>query len=473
MMHCSRRTFLGTAAATALLPGIHARGSNDDVRVAVIGIRGKGAQHIEMFSKVPGVRVVALCDPDRAVLDARGEKFGISAGQRHTDLRRVLDSHEIDAVVIATPNHWHALATIWACQAGKDVYVEKPCSYDLWEGRQMIAAARKYDRIVQVGTQRRSDQGLRAGFQAIRDGELGKILRTRLVIFRRRQSIGRVAPHQPPSSVDYNLWAGPAPMSPITRAEFHYDWHWFWETGNGELGNNGPHVLDLARWVNGYDKLPPRVLSFGGRYGWDDAGQTPNTHVAFYDYQPAPILIEIRNLPENSGSRTSDHYKGTREGIVVECEHGYYVGLDGGAFYDNEGKRIRPIDGDGGRHHPATFIQAVRSHRVEDLTCDIAEGHLSTALCHVGNISYQVGRTVSPVEARQRVQSDGLALEALDRMAGHLQANGVELDAHKLTLGPALAIDTATEQFTGDYAEAANALRRRVYRDPFVVPEQV
>ncbi|MDH3582992.1 MAG: Gfo/Idh/MocA family oxidoreductase, partial [Phycisphaerae bacterium] len=253
----SRRSFLRSSglagSALALGPARRVLGANSDIRVAVLGVRGKGNQHITNFSKLPGVRVTAICDPDQTVLEQRRAGHDRLKLSTHADLRRVLDDRNIDAVVVATPNHWHALATIWACQAGKDVYCEKPCSHTIEEGRRMIAAARHHGRMVQVGTQRRSDAGLAEAFAEIRRGKLGPIRRTRVIHYSRRQSIGSVDGPQPvPASIDYNLWAGPAPMSPILRRQFHYDWHWFWETGDGELGNNGPHELDLCRWVAGY-----------------------------------------------------------------------------------------------------------------------------------------------------------------------------------------------------------------------------
>lgn len=480
MKSMTRRTFMAhTGQSSALLAGslmlgpcrlVRAQEANDTVRVAIIGVGGKGTQHISNFSKVPGVKVVVVCDADRAHTASAAAKHEALKLETETDLRRVLDRKDIDAVCIATPNHWHALATVWACEAGKDVYVEKPVAHDIWQGQQMIVAARKHDRIVQAGTQRRSDPGWKQAIDTIRRGEFGRVLRVRVPFYSLRQSIGHVdAPQAPPASVDYNLWAGPAPMSPIMRQRFHYDWHWFWETGNGELGNNGPHILDLARWVIGANELPPRVISAGGRYGWDDNGQTPNTHVVYYDYQPAPILIEIRNLPKKTGERASDVYQQMRAGVIIECEGATYRGLEGGAFYDAKGERIRKIDGDGGRDHPANFIAAVRSRKRSDLNCEIAEGYLSTVLCLIGNISHRVGAAATPEACKA---TNALLGESVDRMVTHLHANDVDLAANPLTLGAALQIDPKAQRFVNTpEAESANALLRKPCRAPFTFPQ--
>ena len=328
MSALSRRQFLKRSTTAALVlasPRIAfsadatsaARGPNDVIRVAVIGlgattavggVGGRGHQLIPRFREVPGVRIVALCDVDQAFLDREVQPFKDrgEAVATHVDLRRVLDDKTIDAVVIATPNHWHALATVWACQAGKDVYVEKPFSHDIWEGRQMVAAARKYGRMVQVGTQNRSSPLLRQVFDDLRRGELGAIRLAHALVYRARDGIGKVnAPTPVPATVDYDLWCGPAPKTPLLRKQLHYEWHWFWATGNGEMGNNGPHVIDLCRWALGQDQPPPRAISIGGRFAFNDGGETANTHIALLDYQPAPLLCEIRNV--RAGTRPRRH----------------------------------------------------------------------------------------------------------------------------------------------------------------------
>ena len=309
--------------------------TSSEIRIAVVGlgginivggVGGRGRQLIKNFLKVPGVKIAALCDVDKAILDD-GAKLFKDRGEAvatHVDFRRVLDDKSIDAVVLATPNHWHALGTIWACQAGKDVYVEKPFSYNIWEGRQMVAAARKYKRIVQVGTQRRSSTVLPVAFDYLRSGQLGPIRFAHALVFRARTSIGKVsAPTPVPETVDYDLWCGPAPKTPLMRKQLHYEWHWVWPTGNGEMGNNGVHMTDICRWGLGLNQPPPRAMSIGGRFAFDDAGETPNTQVAIFDYQPAPIICEIRNVSKNTEPKapsTLGKFRGSASGIVIVCK---------------------------------------------------------------------------------------------------------------------------------------------------------
>ncbi|MFT7510906.1 MAG: putative dehydrogenase [Candidatus Omnitrophota bacterium] len=471
-MKTTRRALLKSTAAMAASTAVPnlSRGAspNETVRVAIIGVRGKGRQHMQMFKAMAGVQVVALCDPDRQILAERAKELDDPKAKLHTDLRRVMDDPEIDAVVIATPNHWHALATVWACQAGKDVYVEKPVSYTIHESQQMIAAARKYGRIIQSGTQRRSDSALAEAFTAIRDGELGKIKQIRGCYYNVRNSIGKVDRAQAiPAHIDYDLWCGPAPRTPLMRKNLHYDWHWVWATGNGELGNNGPHVLDLARWAAGYETLAPGVASIGGRFGWNDDGETPNTHLIYYDYQPAPIIMEIRNLPMKKGMRTADNDKGIRIGLVIECEGGYFAGMDGGHLYDRDGKKIRQVVGDGGRSHQANFIAAVRSRKATDLNAEIAVGHLSCGLCHQGNIAHHLGEESTLANTQVR----GGQAAGFERMAAHLDANEIDPLSATVRVGPALKFDTKAERFQDN--EKANALLSRSYRAPFSLPDRI
>jgi len=315
-----------------------AKGPNDIIRLAVVGlgateavggVGGRGHQLIPRIREVPGVKITALCDVDQAILDRESRPFKDrgEAVTTHVDLRRVLDDKTIDAVVIALPNHWHALATVWACQAGKDVYVEKPFSYNLWEGRQMVAAARKYGRMVQLGTQSRSSTLLRQAFDYLRSGQVGAIRYAHAVIYRARDGIGTVsAPTPVPATVDYDLWCGPAPKGPLMRRQLHYEWHWFWATGNGEMGNNGVHDIDICRWALGQNQPAPRAISIGGRLGFNDCGETANTHIALFDYHPAPIICEIRNLRVAPGADAMGRFKNRNKGVIIECEGGYFAG---------------------------------------------------------------------------------------------------------------------------------------------------
>jgi predicted dehydrogenase len=476
MGRTTRREFIkGSIAAgvTLAVPFSRVRGANDDIRVAVVGIRNQGRNHINWFRNIPGVRVVAICDADKSFLDREEKKFKERNEKvdTYTDYRKLLEDKNIDAIITATPNHWHALVTIWGCQAGKDVYVEKPVSHNIREGRKMVEAARKYKRIVQGGTQRRSDEGLQEAIEYIQQGNLGKIVIVYGIVYVRRGSIGKVDGPQPiPESVDYNLWCGSAPKAPLMRKSLHYDWHWVWLTGNGDLGNNGIHFTDICQWFLNKSSLPRRAMSIGGRFGYIDDGETPNTQIVYLDYKPAPIIFEVRGLSRAKGDSAMDDFRGTRAGVVVQCEDGYFVG---GWAYDNNGKKIKQFKITGGSGHHANFIKAVRSRKVSDLNADIAEGHLSSALCHIGNISYRLGKETSRDKIMEAIKGNKEMVDSFERFQEHLLANGVDFKTTPRIVGPWLEIDTDNEKFIGDFHEEANKLLRRQYREPFVVPEQV
>jgi predicted dehydrogenase len=453
--------------------------ANDDIRCAVVGFNGRGKNHIAALSQMKGVRLVALCDVDSAVLGK--ELHRASAGgakvEGYTDIRKLLENKDIDAVTFATPHHWHALGAIWAAQAGKDVYVEKPASHDIWEGRKMIEAARKYNRVMQVGTQCRSSVGLQEAIAWLREGQLGKIIRARGLCYKRRESIGKTTGPQPvPETVNYDLWCGPAPLSPPRRnskknGAVHYDWHWFWEYGNGDLGNQGIHQMDIARWALGEPEISPRVISVGGRLGYDDDGMTPNTQIVFHDYKTAPLIFEVRGLPAASNSTKMDEYRGASIGVVVNCEGGSIVipSYTKAIVYDTDGKEIKTYEAGG--NHFENFIQAVRSRKPADLHADIAEGHISAALVHAGNISYRLGRPLSPEAIRDAAKGNSDLTESLGRMEEHLGANQVDLHQTPLRLGEVLKMNPKTERFTN--SRKANQLLTREYRKPFIVPDKV
>ncbi|NUM77374.1 Gfo/Idh/MocA family oxidoreductase [candidate division KSB1 bacterium] len=453
-------------------------GANNDIRVAVVGHRIKGADHIDVFRNLPGVRVAALCEVDDELLARESQKFKDrnETVKTYRDVRRLLDDKEIDAVVIATPNHWHALMGIWACQAGKDVYVEKPVSHNIWEGRQLVEAARKYQRIVQSGMQNRSDVGFAEAAAYLQAGNLGKVLWAHSVWYGERQSIGRVDQPQPiPANIDYNLWTGPAPLTPLMRKQLHYDWHWFWETGSGEMGNWGPHQIDDCRFAMNLAGLPRRVMSFGGRFVFDDNAETPNTHIAILDYAAAPVIIEIRNLPAAAGQRMMDHLRGVRVGNIIQCEHGYFAGGRGGGWaYDNNGNKLKQFAGDGGGTHQANFIAAMRSRKPDELRAEILKGHISSLLCHVANISYRVGKGALPEQMQEEIFPHAQTQETLERYCEHLLRNGVDLQRQLTVWGPWLQLDARKERFIGEFSSAANKfVTRRKYRKPFVVPKKV
>lgn len=456
-------------------------GANDAVRVAIIGLHSQGHHHIQMYKEVPGVRIAALCDVDENILDREIKALASEniKVERYFDIRRLLENKDIDAVSIATPNNWHSLMTIWACQAGKDVYVEKPISHEVWEGRKAVEAARKYNRIVQAGTQSRSDTALHEVAAYLQGGQLGKILRARGFCYKRRASIGKVPGPQPiPSGVHYDLWCGPAALQPLMRKELHYDWHWVWATGNGDIGNQGIHEMDMCRWMLGEKGLPPRVFSIGGRFGYDDAGETANTQIAVLDYPAAPLIFEVRGLPEKAGMENMSHYRGVRIGIVVDCENGSFVGGAGGGWiYDRDNKRVKQFSSTGGDDHVANFIRTVRSRNNSELRADILEGHLSSALCHLANISHRLGTQFPQAEIQEKVKNRADVSDALARFTEHLSANSVDMAQIKPVLGAALELNPAEEKFVSgceyDLGSWANQLLTRTYRQPFVVPEKV
>jgi predicted dehydrogenase len=479
MKKMNRRSFLATAATGAAAMSLPARswgqvlGSADDVRVAVVGFGGRGQSHIDGFSKLKGVRLAALCDVDTTILEKEQQKWKDKGEEvkGYTDIRKLLDSKEVDAISIATPNHWHSLATIWAIQAGKDVYVEKPISHNVWEGRKVVEAARKHGKIVQAGTQSRSSSGLAECIAWLREGNLGKINLVRGLCYKSRPSIGKVDGPQPvPPGVDYDLWCGPAPVKPIMRKQFHYDWHWIWDTGNGDLGNQGIHQMDISRWVLGYNELSPRVFSVGGRLGYDDDGQTPNTQIVFHDY-PTPLIFEVRGLPSQPGEKKMDNIHGSSVGVIVYCEGGYVVigSYTSATAFDKDGMEVKKFQGSSNHFH--NFIDAVRSRKHTDLKADILEGHLSSALCHTGNISYLLGKKAGPDEIKSTIKSSKDLTEAFGRMEEHLGRNNVDLTMTKATLGVFLKMDPKTERFTGN--RKANQLLTRDYRKPYVVPDKV
>jgi len=455
----SRRRFLGIAGGTAAATftarsWAQVPGANSDLRAGVIGAGGRGTSHLGAFSNMKGVRLVAKCDVDPQV-DAE-----------YRDPRKLLDSKDIDVISIATPNHWHALASIWAIQTGRDVYVEKPVSHNVSEGRRIVEFARQHGKIVQTGTQcRASRTGIAEAVKWVQEGNLGKITVSRGLCYKRRDSIGKTDGPQPiPEGIDYDVWCGPAAKLPLRRTRLKYDWHWVWNTGNGDLGNQGIHQMDICRWFLGENALAPKVLSFGGRLGYEDDGETPNTQVVYQAYAKAPLLFEVRGLP------TGPHM-GAGVGCVIHCEGGHVVvpNYESAIAYDKEGKEIKKWSG--AESHFQNFIDAVRSRKSTDLYADILEGHLSSALCHTGNISYQLGQKKPREELEAALKADTTLTESYGRMAEHLAANKVDLTATPATLGMALTMDPATETFPGN--DAANALLTRVPRAPYAVPEKV
>ncbi len=439
---------------------------NERLSVAVVGVNGRGGSHLAAFAGRKDTQVTYVCDVDSKVGNRRVEEVakrqGGQAPKWEADIRKVLDDPSVDIVTVATPNHWHSLAAIWAMQAGKDVYLEKPVSHNVSEGRRVVEAARKYNKICQTGTQSRSNQGMIDAITFIREEQLGKCRVARGLCYKPRRSIGAAGNFQPPKEVDYNLWTGPAPMLPITRERFHYDWHWQWAYGNGDLGNQGIHQMDLGRWGLGVSELSNNVISYGGRLGYEDAGETANTQVIAHDYGDRSLVFEVRGL------KTKD-YKGAKVGVIFECEDGYMViaSYSAGVVFDKDGKKVREFTGGG--DHFGNFITAVRSRKVKDLNADIEEGHLSSALCHTGNISYRLGKSVplaTALATMEAVKTADNVKETFERTLAHLHDN--HINASSLRVGNLLAFNPKSETFIDN--DAANAMLTRAYRKPFVVP---
>jgi predicted dehydrogenase len=473
-LNASRRDFLritGAGVATTALTATASSyasilGANDRVRVAVCGVRGRGNDHIHGFSRVPGTELAALCDIDENVTQQRVqeiEKMGLPKPKSYVDVRKLLEDKEIDAISIAAPNHWHSLMAIWACQAGKDVYVEKPCSHNWFEGRQLVRAVKKYNRICQHGSQSRSNPGMIEAIHHLSDGTIGDVYMARALCYKWRPSIGRATPEAVPAGVDYDLWTGPAPLKPFTRNRFHYNWHWIWDTGNGEVGNQAIHEIDIARWGLGVG-FPVSVSAMGGHFMFDDDQETPNTLHATLCFDSAPgkrkmMELEVRHWITNHEAEIGSGAYGASAvppaGITADASKkpadkqpslgpkDAKTNTVGNLFYGSKG--YLAIDGydayktwltdqaEPGPHgkasgdHYANFVDCVRSRRAEDIHSPIEEAHISTTLVHLVNASYRLGRT--------------------------------------------LRFDPRQEQVIAD--DEANLLLRGTYRPPYVVPEEI
>jgi len=471
----NRRHFLSTSAFAGtfslLSPLARAQGANGDARIAIIGFNGRGKALLGQVLKAKGARVVALCDVDSGVLDKMAadlDKKGVKV-TKYDDFRKCCESKDIDAVIIATPNHTHALIASTAAANGKHVYVEKPVSHNVWEGRELAKAADKHKVIIQHGFQRRSETGWLDAYAWMKEGEIGKVTIARGFCYKPRKSIGKVGtPKTPPSNINYDLWCGPREVVPVPRERLHYDWHWQQPYGNGDLGNQGPHQLDVCRMFIGDPALLPNsVISAGGRLGYEDDGDWANTQVVWLDYAPAPILFEVRGLPAKGldWSAGMDKYKGVDIGNIIECEGGWIAGGHGGgsAAYDKGGKKIKEFNGSS--PHMQNFIDSVHSGKIAKER-QVESGHLSAALAHIGNISWKLGTKGGEKEGHEAFGNPA-AKDAFDRMAAHLVANGVDLAKTPVSIGKSLSLDTANERFTGAGAEEANALLKGSYRKGF------
>jgi len=482
-----RRSFLKSAtvatAGTATLPSLNVLGANEQVGIGVIGCGGRGTGHVS-WAEESGGTVVAVCDVDRTRMEKAAKKArDPSKVKQYQDLRKLLEDKNVDAVVIATPNHWHALATVWACQAGKDVYVEKPANHSIWEGKQMVAAARKYNRIVQVGTQGRSSPSIIKAREVVANNELGDLQWAHSFWYAHRGSIGNVTqPQTIPDHIDYNLWCGPRAKVPLMRKKLHYDWHWFWPYGNGDMGNRSIHPIDDLHEILQIGKdVPTDYLATGGRFKYNDDATTPNTIIIAAKWK-IPLVFGSRNLPlvhpktgKTGGTSVYRRLgKSFRWTSLIKGENGYLaVNRNGGSVHDNEGKRIKKLGGDGGGAHMRNFIEAVKSRKREHLNSDIEEAVIANNMMLAGNISFRCGQTASPDEIAARFGFSEEPLETWKQTAEHLSRNGVDLQKHPATLGTWLKLNRENNWFDGPRDSKANNFVREFMRPEFSIPEEV
>ncbi len=399
-MELTRRSFLGASAAAMVAAGTMSRstvfGANERIGVCVVGVNGQGNGHIRNYINSPDSELVAICDADERILYGRRDQIKNDDDidvKTYVDIRDALADDDIDVISIASPNHWHALSAIWAVQAGKDVYVEKPASHNVFEGQQLIAAAREYDRIIQHGTQSRSNRTWMRDIQLLQSGEIiGPLHTARALGFKhgRRDSIGFADPEDPPEGLHWRLWQGPAVDQPYNPLYHPYNWHWFWKYGNGEIGNQGVHQMDIATW--GMNKgMPVSVYSAGGRYTYEDQGETPNTNVATFTYADGTMLIfDVRN-------RFSNDEAGVRVGNLFYGSDGYYV--EGQGFFDRGDNLIEldeaeyPFPESAGAFQ--NFLNAVKSRDTNEIQGNMEDAHVSNTFCHLANISYRMGRSLN------------------------------------------------------------------------------
>ena len=447
----SRRTFIKTAVSGAVAASVapslangvvtmpeiipqSAQGSNDRIRIAVLGINGRGQTHIEEImglSKKMNVEVAALCDPDLEILRERAADFEKKYGKKvitEQDFRKTYEDKTIHAVAIASPNHWHALQTVWACQAGKDVYVEKPATHNITEGRKMIEAAYKHNRIVQHGVQLRSSVAIREAVRHLEEGLIGRVHMSRGLVYRWRPDIGDKGISPTPPGLNYDLWCGPAPMRPFSRNLVHYNWHWHWNYGNGDVGNQGIHETDLCMWGLGVDKLPERITSMGGKFLWNDCKEVPEIQTSIYHYPKEKKIIqfEVRNWCTNLED-------GAGVGNIFYGDKGYMVIKGYGTYetYLGENREKGPSRSETGELtlHFQNWFEAIRARNMSIQNGPVQTGHLASSLAHLGNISYRLGRQ--------------------------------------------LEFDNVAERFIGEGENEANAMLSREYRAPYLMPEVV
>ncbi len=488
MSRITRRKFVQQSALASLGAGValsgtkasgKVLGANDTVRVGVAGINGRGRSHYGDYCKQKNVEVAYLIDPDSRLFDSRSKDVANKQGkapQCVQDFRKALEDKNLDAISIATTNHWHAPMTIFACMAGKDVYVEKPASHNVHEGRVALEMARKYNRIVQHGTQQRSSGGRAREIAAVQSGKYGKLLVSKGYCAKPRGSIGTKKHEAPPAGLDFNLWTGPAPEQPFHRNLVHYNWHWFWDFGNGDIGNQGVHEVDVMRWAIPGATLPTRVVSIGGRFGYEDQGQTANTQMAVYTFGDVLAVFEVRGLINNNPTRKKEMAHSQRK---VANEYYTTEGMiAGGKFYPKNGNgKSHGLDAPsvsvGGGGPFGNFINCVRSRKQDELNADIAHGHYSSALCHLGNISLRTGQSATWGSMPEELGDNDVVQQTFVNLQENLREFKVPLKGLKYQQGRVLNFDPKTEKFVGDNVDEANALLTRKYRKEFAIPSNL
>ena len=471
--------------------------ANDKLGLVVIGAGGRSRDHIRYFRGDPRCTVLYIVDPDLTrISDSLIDEIAATQNgikpQRVADMRRAFEDKAVDIVTSSTANHWHALSALWAVQAEKHVYVEKPGNHNIHEGLALEAASKKYNRVVQIGTQCRSIPANVDLVKFVQDGGIGEVKFARGLCYKRRKSIGPLGEYSPPASVDYDLWSGPAPIKPLTRPNFHYDWHWQRLYGNGDLGNQGSHQTDIARWILGLDRFPQAVITYGGRLGYDierndpdyvDAGDVANTEISVYDYGDKCIVFETRGLETGQlPLPVGENPGGTLVGVIAYGTQGYAIQGPAtraqtytlSAAYDLEGNVIKEFTGGNDADHYRNFVDAVIKGDPSAAVADAACGLYSAAISHFGNISYYIGEEnrVSPSEVKaalKEIKSLDDDDATVDRTVEHLTTNGVDLGRTPMSLGPLLRFDLATNRFINN--DAANAMLTREYRVPYVVPK--
>ncbi len=498
MSKLNRRQFSAVSAAaffTSTAPRwSRAQSPNEQLGVCIAGVNSRGTEHIRGFNADPRTVIRAIVDVDEEVGQKRADEMERRQNHRpevFSDVRKALDMDGIDILTCATPNHWHALMGVWAMEAGKDVYIEKPISHNIHEGRALVTAAERYGRMFQTGTQSRSSGACIDAVKFLADGGIGEVKFARGLCYKRRKSIGPLGDYQIPANVDFNLWSGPATYTDpkLTRRQFHYDWHWQRHYGNGDLGNQGPHQTDIARWGLGLNRHPNAIISYGGRLGYEverkdpnyvDAGDTANTEISIYDYGDKCIVFETRGLDVSGslGKEVATFFgdePGNKIGVIFYGTEGYLAQIryDYCRVFDMEMNLTKEFNASNvGDAHFANFIDACVSRDYGSLNADAMTGHLSAGVSHLGNISYYLGEqnkaSVDEIsKALAKIKSLDYNAATLERTIEHMKSNGVDLAKTPLSLGAYLEFDNETEKFTNN--DKANEMLTREYRKGFEV----